>query len=424
MQVLVVGGGGREHALAWGLSKSPEVEQIWTTGNNPGINQLARYVGGAEETIESLARWAERQRIDLTVVGPEAPLSEGIVDTFRSHGLAIMGPTRRAAELESSKAFAKETMVRAGIPTARFMVCDSAAQARDAVRQLGTPVVIKADGLAAGKGVSICHTVAEADACIVSMMEERLHGEAGSRLVVEEYLTGEEVSVLAFVSGGEVVVMPPCQDHKAVWDGDRGPNTGGMGAYTPVLAVDDAMLEDIRQRVLKPVVQTMADLGRPYSGVLYAGLMLTDRGPHVLEFNCRFGDPETQVIIPRLESSLADVLWSVATDRLAEVEVRWSAHAVACVVLASEGYPGCYPVGLPITGLDTAARNRCVQVFHAGTRREGDTVVTAGGRVLGVTAWADSLKQAVETAYDAADAIDFPGKHCRRDIAHRALIRQ
>ena len=424
MLVLVVGGGGREHALAWGLSKSPEVKQIWTTSDNAGINRLARYVGGAEKSIESLARWAQEQRIDLTVVGPEAPLSEGIVDAFRSRGLTIMGPTQQAAELESSKVFAKETMVRAGIPTARFVVCDTSTQAKQAVRQLGAPVVIKADGLAAGKGVSICHTVTEADACIVAMMEERLHGEAGSRVVVEEYLTGEEVSVLAFVAGEEVILMPPCQDHKTVWEDDRGPNTGGMGAYTPVPAVHEALLEDIRQRILLPIVRTMANMGRPYSGVLYAGLMLTDRGPHVLEFNCRFGDPETQVIIPRLESSLAEVLWAVATDRLSETKVRWNGHAAVCVVLASKGYPGSYRVGLPISGLEKAAAYPCVQIFHAGTRREGDTVVTAGGRVLGVTAWADDIKQAVDTAYAAANAIEFPGKHCRRDIARKALIRQ
>lgn len=422
MQVLVVGGGGREHALAWGLSRSPEVKQLWTTSTNAGINQLARGLGDVGESVDELADWAEAHRIDLTVVGVEAALAEGIVDAFKARGLAIVGPTRQAAELETSKAFAKEMMMRAHIPTARFEICDSVGQARQAVRKFGTPVVVKADGLAAGKGVSICHSINEADAFIASIMEERLFGEAGERIVVEEYLTGEEVSVLAFVSGEDVVVMPPSQDHKAAWDGDRGPNTGGMGAYTPVPKVDETMLSHIRRSVLVPAVRTMGYLGRPYSGILYAGLMLTHNGPRVLEFNCRFGDPETQVIIPRLESSLGEVLLAVATDRLSEVEVRWNTQAVVCVVLASAGYPGPYEVGVPISGLSTIADRPCVQVFHAGTRLEQDRIVTAGGRVLAVTAWGDSIKEATDMAYDAAGAIDFAGVHYRRDIAHRALV--
>jgi phosphoribosylamine--glycine ligase len=421
MQVLVVGGGGREHALAWGLAKSQDVKQLWTTSTNAGINQLARYIGDVGESVDGLADWAKDRQIDLTVVGPEASLSEGIVDAFRARDLTIMGPTRQAAELESSKAFAKEMMMRAGIPTARFIVCDSAAQARRAVRELGVPVVIKADGLAAGKGVSICHSMTKAEACIASMMEDRLYGEAGERIVVEEYLTGEEVSVLAFVSGEDVVVMPASQDHKAAWDGDQGPNTGGMGAYTPVPRVDETMLAHVRQSVLVPAVHAMAQMGRPYTGVLYAGLMLTSSGPQVLEFNCRFGDPETQVIIPNLESSLLEVLWAVASNRLSEVQVRWSKHAVVCVVLASAGYPGSYEVGLPISGLSAIASKPSVQVFHAGTRLDRDRVVTAGGRVLGVTAWSDSIKQAVGIAYDAASTIHFPGVHYRRDIARKAL---
>jgi phosphoribosylamine--glycine ligase len=421
MRVLVVGGGGREHALAWGLAKSPNVKQLWTTGTNAGLSRLADNVGDAGQNVDSLVDWAEENRIDLTVVGPEIPLSEGIVDVFRSRGLAIMGPTRLAAELESSKTFAKEVMVCADVPTARFVVCESAPEARRAVCQLGTPIVIKADGLAAGKGVSICRTPAEADAAIAAIMEDRLHGEAGARVLVEEFLTGEEVSVLAFVSGENVVLMPPSQDHKAAWDGDQGPNTGGMGAYAPVPRVDDELLTQVRSQILLPIVRTMSCLGRPYSGILYAGLMLTDRGPQVLEFNCRFGDPETQVIIPKIESDLAEVLWAVATDRLGEVQVQWNTQSTVCVVLASDGYPDIYQAGHVISGLDAAAQKPRVQVFHAGTRQEGDSVLTNGGRVLGVTAWGDNIKQAVNTAYDAVDVIKFEGMQYRRDIAHRAL---
>lgn len=422
MKALVVGGGGREHALAWGLSKSPAVKELWTTSKNAGIDQLACFAGRIDGSASELADWAELEGIDLTVVGPEAALAEGIVDEFRTRGLAIVGPTRKAAELESSKAFAKELMVRAAIPTARFEVCSSAAHARRVVRRLGAPVVVKADGLAAGKGVTVCPTIAEADACIAAIMEDRLFGDAGERVVIEECLFGTEVSVLAFVSGKDVIVMPTSQDHKAARDGDQGPNTGGMGAYSPVPGLGKSFLNEIRETVMLPTIREMAAMDRAYSGVLYAGLMLTDRGPQVLEFNCRFGDPETQVLVPRLESDLFEILSAVANDRLQEVEVCWSDQAAVCVVMASAGYPGEYDVGLPINGLMDVAQEPSVQVFHSGTRKHDQQIVTAGGRVLGVTAWADELAAAVQKAYSAVGGkIHFRGAHFRRDIAQKAL---
>lgn len=421
MKVLVVGGGGREHALAWGLSKSPAVQELWTTSTNAGICALAKCADIEGEGITGLVDWAADRRIDLTVVGPEAQLTVGIVDAFRERGLAIMGPTKAAAEIESSKAFAKELMVRNHVPTAKFAICETSAAARQAARAMDLPVVIKADGLAAGKGVSICHSWQEVEAAISAIMEERVFGEAGDRVLVEEFLTGPEVSVLAFVSGTDIVVMPPAQDHKAAYDGDQGPNTGGMGTYSPVAGLPADFLPDVEQRILRPTVEAMDRLGRPFTGVLFAGLMLTPTGPQVLEFNCRFGDPETQVLIPRLDSDLAEVLAAVAGRSLNRVQAKWSARAAVCVVMASGGYPGHYETGYPITGLSDVAALPNVQVFHAGTALQDGQVVTAGGRVLGVTAWADTTAGAVQRAYAAVDRIHFSGAFYRRDIAHRAL---
>ncbi len=423
MKVLIVGGGGREHALAWGMAQSAARPDIYTTSANPGLCALARCADIEGEGVAGLADWAAAHHIDLTVVGPEAQLSVGIVDEFNRRGLAIFGPTKAAAELEWSKAFAKELMARHQIPTARFAVCGSAGAARRQARTFGFPVVIKADGLAAGKGVTVCRSAAEADAAIDRAMAERIFGEAGDTLVVEEFLTGEEASVHVFASGTDFVMMPAAQDHKAVFDGDQGPNTGGMGAYSPAPVADAVMLAEVAARVVRPTLQAMAEAGRPFTGALYTGLMIGAAGPKVVEFNCRFGDPETQVIVPRLASDLLDVLQATAAGRLSEAEVRWHDRAAVCVVLASAGYPGHYETGLPITGVDAAAGLPDVLIFHAGTARRGGELVTAGGRVLGVTALGNSIGEAVQQAYAAVGCIEFPGMHYRRDIAYRALAR-
>lgn len=423
MRVLVVGNGGREHALAWAIRRSPLVEEVYAAPGNPGIAQVARLVPIAATDVAGLADWAREHRIDLTVVGPEAPLVAGIADRFLEEGLAVVGPTQRAAALEGSKAFAKELMQRHGIPTAAFRVCTSSREALEAVEAFGAPVVVKADGLAAGKGVAVCRTLDEAKGAIRRIMEERVFGAAGVRVVVEEFLEGEEASVLAFVDGEHVVAMVPAQDHKAAYDGDRGPNTGGMGAYSPAPVVTPELQREVEERILRPVVRAMAQEGRPYRGILYAGLMVTPQGPKVVEFNCRFGDPEAQAILPRLRTDLVPVLWATAQGSLAGTELAWDGRACVTVVLASGGYPGEYATGLPISGLAEAAALEDVLIFHAGTRREGDTLVTAGGRVLAVSALGESIGAAVARAYEAVSRIRFDGMHYRRDIAHRALGR-
>jgi phosphoribosylamine--glycine ligase len=419
VKVLVIGSGGREHALVWGLAKSPHVTELWTTGKNAGICEIARCVPLEEQGINALCDWAASQQIDLTVVGPEAQLTVGIADAFRGKGLAIVGPTKAAAEIEGSKVFAKELMQANGIPTAGFAVCDSAAEAKKRARQFSLPLVIKADGLAAGKGVSICSTWAEVDQAISDIMEAKMFGDAGERAVIEEYLSGMEVSVFAFVSGTDVAMMPPAQDHKAIYDGDQGPNTGGMGAYSPVTGLSATFLDEVKECIIQPTVNAMAAMGRPFSGILFAGLMVTDQGPKVLEFNCRFGDPETQALIPRLESDLYEVLSAVAHGNLNNLELRWSPATAVCVVLASAGYPGDYVTGFPISGLGEVTALPDVQVFHSGTKRVSDQVVTAGGRVLGITGLGATKEEAIARAYSAVDRIDFIGKYCRKDIAQR-----
>ena len=423
MRVLVVGGGGREHALAWKLRQSPRVRELFCAPGNGGIAGVADCVRIAADDVPGLLAFARERRIDLTVVGPEAPLSAGIVDRFEGEGLRIFGASRAAAAIEGSKAFAKELMRRHGIPTADSRTFTDAGAALARVREAGAPLVVKADGLAAGKGVIICRTVAEAEEALQAIMVRRVFGAAGDRVLVEEFLEGEEASFLVFSDGKSVVAMPASQDHKAVFDGDRGPNTGGMGAYSPAPVVTPAIHEEVMRTVMLPTVRAMAAEGRPYRGVLYAGLMITKAGIKVLEYNARFGDPEAQPVLMRMESDLLPVLEACVEGRLAGEQVLWRDDAAVCVVLASGGYPGAYETGLPIDGLEAAGREEGVVVFHAGTAARDGRIVTAGGRVLGVTARGATVREAVDRCYRAAGKISFDGMHYRRDIAHRALQR-
>ncbi|HEY8342755.1 MAG TPA: phosphoribosylamine--glycine ligase [Calditerricola sp.] len=419
MKVLVVGQGGREHALCWALARSPRVARVYCAPGNGGIAEVATCVPIKETDFAALAQFARDEGIGLTVVGPEAPLAAGIVDFFRAQGLPIFGPTRAAAQVESSKAFAKRIMKASGIPTADYAVFDDVEAALAYVREKGAPIVVKADGLAAGKGVTVARTVAEAEAALHRAMREGVFGAAGSRVVIEEYLEGEELSLMAFVDGETVRPMVPAQDHKPVFDGDRGPNTGGMGAYSPVPQIGPAVIDAAVERILKPMAAALVREGCPFTGVLYAGLMVTADGPKVIEFNARFGDPETQVVLPRLKTDLLEVLLAVVEGRLAEVELAWRDEAALCVVLASGGYPHGYETGKAIAGLDRIDSD--VLVFHAGTRRTGEALVTSGGRVLGVTALGATLAEAQRKAYANVARIRFDGMHFRTDIGNRAL---
>ncbi len=423
MKVLVIGGGGREHALVWKIRQSPLVSRLYCAPGNAGISRLARCVPIEPHEIEQLAAFAAREGVDLTVVGPEEPLVRGIGDLFEKRGLRLFGVSGAAAQLEGSKAFAKELMRRHGIPTARFQVFSDPARACAYIREKGAPVVVKADGLAGGKGVFPCATVEEALAATDKIMVERAFGPAGQRLVVEEFLRGEEASFLAFTDGESVVPFPSCQDHKAVYDGDRGPNTGGMGAYSPAPVVTPELHQRIMDEIMVPTVRAMAAEGTPYRGVLYAGLMISDGSAKVLEFNVRLGDPEAQPLLMRLQGDLVPLLQAVVEGRLAGVEARWDPRAAVCVVMASQGYPGAYEKGRPISGLDEIEAMEDVVVFHAGTTERDGRIVTNGGRVLGVTARGGDVKEAIDRAYQAVERIHWEGVHFRRDIGRRALDR-
>jgi phosphoribosylamine--glycine ligase len=423
MKVLVLGGGGREHALVWKLRQSPRVSQLYCAPGNGGIADEAECLAVDVKSLESLTALEARVRPDLTVVGPELPLTLGVVDEFTRRGWPVFGPTRAAAQLESSKSFAKEFLQRHHIPTAHYAICDSMEQVRSALSHLHAPVVVKADGLAAGKGVVIAKSKEEAASVAAEMLSGRMLGEAGTRVVLEECLKGDELSFLVLSDGERVAPLVAAQDHKRVGDGDTGPNTGGMGAYSTEEIVDDKMRDWLVNHIARPVVTGMKAEGAEFKGVLYCGLMMTARGPMVLEFNCRFGDPETQPILMRLESDLVDALEASISGRVSEGDFRWSADASVCVVMASGGYPGTFEAGKQIAGLDEAGKIAGVKVFHAGTSKRDGAYYTAGGRVLGVTARAGDLETAVQRAYEACGKIGFQGAHYRRDIAARALMK-
>jgi phosphoribosylamine--glycine ligase len=424
MRVLVVGGGGREHALVWKIHQSPLVKEIFCAPGNAGIQELAQCVDINPGEIHRLADFAQDRGIDLTVVGPEEPLVLGITDEFERRALPIFGVGSKAAMLEGSKAFAKEFMKRNNIPTADFMVFSDVTEARDFIESRGAPIVVKADGLAAGKGVFPCTTKEEALAAVERIMVERAFGDAGRKVVVEEFLEGEEASFLALADGHSVLPFPSSQDHKAVYDGDRGPNTGGMGAYSPAPVVSEELHRHIMERIMIPVVRAMASEGSPFKGMLYAGLMISGQEARVLEFNVRFGDPEAQPLLMRLDSDLVPLLEAAISGRLNEVEPRWDPRPAVCVVMASGGYPGPYTKGHPISGLEEVQGMEDVVVFHAGTARRNSTIVTDGGRVLGVTARGETLREAIKRAYEAVERIHWEGAHFRRDIGHRALEKE
>jgi phosphoribosylamine--glycine ligase len=423
LRVLLIGSGGREHALAWKLAQSPRLGTLYAAPGNPGIARVAECVSVRADDVPAIADLAERERIDLTVVGPEVPLALGVVDALEARGRRAFGPTRRAAALESSKAFAKDLFARHGIPTARFGIFDATGPARAFVRELGGRAVVKTDGLAAGKGAIVCREAAEAERAIDDMLEGRVFGDAGARVVVEEYLEGEEVSVFALTDGHTVCPLASAQDHKTVFDGDEGPNTGGMGAYSPAPVLAPALADEILRTVLEPTIRAMSAEDRPYRGVLYGGLMLTANGPRLLEYNVRFGDPECQVLMPRLADDLLPLCEAVAAGHGLPRSVRWRSDAAVCVVIASGGYPGEYRTGVPIEGIERAEAHAGVTVFHAGTARRDGRLTTAGGRVLGVTAVGADIPAAVTAAYAGAEEIRFDGLHYRRDIGYRALQR-
>ena len=421
MRVLVIGSGGREHALVWKLSQSPEVTKLFAAPGNGGIGTLAELVDIGAEDIESLAEFAESKDIDLTVVGPEGALAKGIVDLFEKRGLRIFGPTKAAARLESSKAFAKNLMKKYHIPTGQFAVFDDPQAARAYVRQLGAPIVVKADGLCGGKGTIVAHTLSEALGAIDLLMEDRIFKQAGERIVVEERLVGEEASIIVVTDGVSVLPFLPAQDHKRLHDGDKGPNTGGMGAYAPAPVIDQALAKQVMDQIILPTIRAMAAEGLPFKGVLYAGLMLTGDGPKVLEYNARFGDPELQAILPLLKSDLVPILDDAVEGRLSSMQCEWLSGSCVCVVLASGGYPGDFQIGKEIRGLGPLAARRDVFMFHAGTKKDKDRFVTWGGRALNAVAVGADLEEALKRVYDAIGVVNFDGMTYRKDIGYRAL---
>jgi len=421
MKILVVGSGGREHSIVYKLSKSSRTKKIYCAPGNAGISEIAECVNIKVDDINSLVKFAKENKIDLTVVGPELPLSLGIVDAFEKEGLLIFGPSQEASLLETSKSFAKDFMRRFKIPTANYEVFYEKGEAVKYVKKSKFPVVIKADGLAAGKGVIIAKTIEEANNVIEEILVKRVFGNAGSKIVIEEFLEGEEVTFLAFVDGKTFIPMVSSQDHKRVFDNDEGPNTGGMGAYSPARILRKDIENDIINKILFPTVFGMSSLGKKYKGVLYLGLIITKEGPKVLEYNCRFGDPETQVVLPRLKTDLVDIAIDTIEERLNNINVIWEENFSVCVVLASKGYPGEYEKGKEIKGLDEVKNLKDIFVFHAGTAKKNGKIVTNGGRVLGVTAIGNDLRQTVDKVYSAVSKIHFEGMHYRRDIAKRAF---
>lgn len=421
MKVLVIGSGGREHALAWKLAADSRQPVVYCAPGNAGTAACAQNLPIAADDLPGLVAWACENRPDLTVIGPEAPLCAGLTDLLEAEGLRVFGPSKAAAQMEGSKLFAKDVMEAAGVPTAKAASFTVADEARAYVRQQGAPIVVKAEGLAAGKGVTVCETVQQALAAIDEAMLSKAFGAAGERVLIEECLVGEEASILALVDGEHVVMLASSQDHKRALDGDLGPNTGGMGAYSPAPVVKEEMWPSIREQVFERTLAELRRRGIVFKGVLYAGLMMTKDGPKVLEFNARFGDPETQVILPRMAGDLIPAFEACIDGTLEPSLIPWKDEHCVTIVMAAGGYPAAYAKGKPISGLDEAGAMEGVTVFHAGTRLEGGQVVTAGGRVLGVTATGETLRAAVDRAYAAVDKIRFEGGWCRRDIAHRAL---
>lgn len=423
MNILVIGSGGREHTLAWKLAQSPLATKLYAVPGNPGMAEVATCIPSVDICDNAaLVKLAQDKAIDLVVVGPEVPLTNGVVDAMNAAGIKAFGPTRLAAELEGSKSFSKNLMKKYGIPTAKYEAFTNADEARAYVEKEGAPIVIKADGLAAGKGVIVAMTKEEALEAVHEIMDDAVFGKAGSRVVIEEFMDGEEASLLAFTDGRTIVPMVSSQDHKRAYDGDKGPNTGGMGTYAPAPVMTKELVAEATEKILKPVIAAMAKEGRPYKGCLYAGLMITDEGPKVVEFNARFGDPETQVVLPLLESDLVEIMLACVDGTLSDLDIKWSDGAAVCVVMASGGYPKSYQKGFAIDGLEKAKAADTL-VFHAGTAEKDGAVVTNGGRVLGVVAKAPTVKEAVDKAYKGVAAITFQDAFYRKDIAHRALER-
>jgi phosphoribosylamine--glycine ligase len=420
VKVLLVGSGGREHALAWKIAQSPLVDTLFAAPGNPGIARHARCVPIPIDAHDELVKLAERERIDFTIVGPEAPLVAGLADQFAARGLLALGPAAKAAQLEGSKAYSKRLMARHAIPTARFETFVDPEEARRYCQALGAPLVVKADGLAAGKGAIVCTTLEEAARATRACMEERVFGTAGLTVVVEEFLRGDEISFFALANGVDAVALGVAQDHKTVFDGDRGPNTGGMGAYSPVPGFDAALERRVMDTIVRPTITALAREGAPYRGVLFVGLMLTTDGPKVLEYNCRWGDPECQVIMTRVDEDIVPLLLAAAKGAALPARVAWKPDPAVCVNLVSGGYPGRYATGLSIAGVESAALDG-VHVFHAGTAERDGRLVTAGGRVLGVTATGRDVRDAIARAYAAVGTITFEGVHYRRDIGYRAI---
>jgi len=423
MKVLVIGGGGREHALVWKIAQSPLVEKIFCAPGNAGIAELAQCVDLKVDDLDGLLAFAQKEQIGLTVVGPELPLTLGVVDRFRAAGLTIFGADQKAAQIEGSKSFSKDLMAKYGVPTAAYGTFTDPDQAKDFIRQNGAPIVVKADGLAAGKGVIVAQTEDEAIAAVDDILCEGAFGAAGSRVVIEEFLEGEEASFLAFTDGEIIVPLASSQDHKPALDGDAGPNTGGMGAYSPAPVVTQEIHQQIIDQVLKPTIAGMASEGCSYSSIIYAGLMIKDGQLKVLEFNARFGDPETQPLLARLKSDIVPVLMACAKGDLSGIELEWHDKAAVCVVMAAGGYPGSYEKGQVIEGLKAAAAIDDLTVFHAGTGEKDGKVVTAGGRVLGVTGLGTTVAEAIDKAYQGVKAISWPEVHYRSDIGRKALNR-
>lgn len=421
MNILVIGSGGREHALIWALQKSAWAEKIYCAPGNGGIAYMAECVNIDVTDFKGLIRFVEKNDIHLTVVGPELPLTLGIVDAFKNAGLTIFGPDKKAAELEGSKKFAKDLMAKYHIPTADYRTFTDPDEAIQYIQKTDPPLVLKADGLAAGKGVLVCQNRKEAFDGVVSIMKEKNFGPAGKTLVVEECLAGEEASVLAITDGEDIVLLPPAQDHKAIFEGDKGPNTGGMGAYAPAPVITPALLDAIREKIILRTIRGMKEEGRPYKGVLYAGIMVTREGPKVLEYNCRFGDPEIQAILPLLDVDIVDLMLSSINGKVGKAEAKISNKAAVCVVMASGGYPGSYDKGKVIHGLNKLPPD--IMVYQAGTKLKGDDLLTSGGRVLGVTAVSDDIESAIKKVYQSIGMITFDGAYYRKDIGQKALRR-